>query len=75
MELKNSLAQGEACNHVMIDTRHNNKKSKIMRPISSAFGTVIPQPLVVNLKRTPSELDFPSTSKSSLVSFIVVGSG
>ena len=51
--------------------QNRNKKSmsaflSFMRPISSAFGAEIPQPL--GLKRTPSELmDFPSSSKPALV--------
>ena len=54
----------------MVQKQHRNKKSmsaflSFMRPISSAFGAEIPQPLV--LKRTASELDFPLTSKPSLV--------
>ena len=54
----------------IVQKQNRNKKSmsaflSFMRPISSAFGAEIPQPLV--LKRTPSELDFPSTSKPSLV--------
>jgi hypothetical protein len=53
-----------------VQKQNRNKKSmsaflSFMRPISSAFGAEIPQPL--GLKRTPSELDFPSTSKPSLV--------
>ena len=54
----------------IVQKQNRNKKSmsaflSFMRPISSAFGAEIPQP--VGLKRTPSELDFPSTSKPSLV--------
>ena len=54
----------------IVQKQNRNKKSmsaflSFMRPISSAFGAEIPQP--VCLKRTPSELDFPSTSKPSLV--------
>jgi GTPase-activating protein BEM2 len=54
----------------MVQKQHRNKKSmsaflNFMRPISSAFGAEIPQPFA--LKRTPSELDFPLTSKPSLV--------
>ena len=54
----------------IVQKQNRNKKSmsaflSFMRPISSAFGAEIPQPL--GLKRTPSELDFPSTSKPSLV--------
>ena len=54
----------------IVQKQNRNKKSmsaflSFMRPISSAFGAEMPQPLV--LKRTPSELDFPSTSKPSLV--------
>ncbi|KAF8805136.1 hypothetical protein BYT27DRAFT_7105396 [Phlegmacium glaucopus] len=54
----------------IVQKQHRNKKSmsaflSFMRPISSAFGAETPQPLA--LKRTASELDFPSTSKPSLV--------
>ena len=54
----------------IVQKQNRNKKSmsaflSFMRPISSAFGAEIPQP--PGLKRTPSELDFPSTSKPSLV--------
>lgn len=50
--------------------QHRNKKSvsaflNFMRPISSAFGADISQPLA--MKRTPAELDFPTNTKPSLV--------
>ncbi|PPQ71599.1 hypothetical protein CVT24_006459 [Panaeolus cyanescens] len=53
-----------------IQKQHRNKKSvsaflNFMRPISSAFGADISQPLA--MKRTPAELDFPTNTKPSLV--------
>ncbi|KAF8951373.1 hypothetical protein BDZ97DRAFT_1932432 [Flammula alnicola] len=50
--------------------QHRNKKSmsaflNFMRPISSAFVSDTPQP--IGLKRTPSQLDFTSSGKPSLV--------
>lgn len=61
----------------IVQKQNRNKKSmsaflSFMRPISSAFGAEIPQQQQqqqgLDLKRTPSELDFPSTSiKPSLV--------
>ena len=57
----------------IVQKQNRNKKSmsaflNFMRPISSAFGAEMPsQQQTLALKRTPSELDFPSTSKPSLV--------